>query len=142
VPTTSLNADSLELAESGSTAVDLGEHRRVAHHGRDALEARAGERDAERPRDEQRRGTAEHGATDRVERAHRLPGDLVADAGADHLEERLPQRRAHDDDEERGEGHQDRRGRVAEHLGASQTPIRPPRSSPVVAKAPVTKPCQ
>ena len=27
-------------------------------------------------------------------------------------------------------------------IGASQTPNRPPSSSPVVAKAPVTKPCQ
>ena len=26
--------------------------------------------------------------------------------------------------------------------GASQTPTRPPSRSPVVAKAPVTKPCQ
>ncbi len=27
-------------------------------------------------------------------------------------------------------------------IGASQTPSRPPSSSPEVAKAPVTKPCQ
>ncbi len=102
--------------------VDLGQDLRLLDERGDPPQARARQRDAERPGDEQRGGTAEGSPAHRVERAHRLPGDLVAQPGATHLEERLPERRADDHDEHRGQRDQDRRARITQRRGREPDP--------------------
>ena len=94
----------------GQHPVDLGEHRRATHLGGHGGEPGAGDRDAERPGDQQHRHGAEQRAADGVEGTHRLPGDTVAQPRAGELEQRLAERGAQDHDEEGAEG--DEHGRV------------------------------
>ena len=77
-----------------------------------------------------------------VERAGRLPGDLVADPGAGVLQRRLPERRAHEHHEQRTEETHSDDSASPSSCGASQMPTSPPSSRPAVAKAPEMKPCQ
>ena len=102
-------------APVGSDVVDLGEHRRAAHHRGDALDPGAGDRRRPAPRPRSSTAAALRTAPPTASSARTgCQRDLVAQPGAEELAQALAQRRRQDHDEQRAERDQQRRVGVAE----------------------------